>query len=57
VAAAAADLHERLGQVGRRAARYYKIQPQEILVVHDELDFPPGTAKLKLGAGSPGTTA
>jgi len=26
-------------------ARYYKIQPQEILVVHDELDFPPGTAK------------
>jgi len=38
-------------------ARFYKIQPQEILVVHDELDFPPGVAKLKLGAGSPATTA
>ena len=35
-------------------ARYYKIQPQEILVVHDELDFPPGTARLKLGGGVAG---
>ncbi len=35
-------------------ARFYKIQPQEILVVHDELDFPPGTAKLKLGGGVAG---
>src|SRR3977135_1679355 len=26
-------------------ARFYKIQPHEILVVHDELDFPPGGAK------------
>jgi PTH1 family peptidyl-tRNA hydrolase len=35
-------------------ARFYKIQPEEILVVHDELDFPPGTAKLKLGGGVAG---
>ncbi len=35
-------------------ARFYKIQPQEILVVHDELDFPPGVAKLKLGGGVAG---
>ncbi len=35
-------------------ARFYKIQPQEILVVHDELDFPPGAAKLKLGGGVAG---
>src|SRR3989442_9884688 len=35
-------------------ARYYKVQPQEILVVHDELDFPPGTARLKLGGGVAG---
>src|SRR3977135_1103186 len=35
-------------------ARFYKIQPQEVLVVHDELDFPPGTAKLKLGGGVAG---
>src|SRR5256885_12141399 len=35
-------------------ARFYRIQPQEILVVHDELDFPPGVAKLKLGGGVAG---
>ena len=35
-------------------ARFYKIQPEEVLVVHDELDFPPGTAKLKLGGGVAG---
>jgi PTH1 family peptidyl-tRNA hydrolase len=35
-------------------ARFYKIQPQEVLVVHDELDFPPGMAKLKLGGGVAG---
>ena len=32
-------------------ARFFKIQPQEILVAHDELDIVPGEAKLKL-AGS-----
>src|SRR5438309_10381656 len=31
--------------------RFYKIPSQEILVVHDVLDFPPGTAKIKLGGG------
>jgi PTH1 family peptidyl-tRNA hydrolase len=35
-------------------ARFYKIAPEEILVVHDELDFPPGTAKMKLGGGVAG---
>src|SRR5262249_52568375 len=35
-------------------ARFYKVQPEEILVVHDELDFPPGVAKLKLGGGVAG---
>jgi len=34
--------------------RFYKVQPEEILVVHDELDFPPGVAKLKLGGGVAG---
>ncbi|MDQ6629822.1 MAG: aminoacyl-tRNA hydrolase [Pseudomonadota bacterium] len=33
-------------------ARFFKIEPSEILVVHDELDLMPGHAKLKLG-GSP----
>jgi peptidyl-tRNA hydrolase, PTH1 family len=35
-------------------ARFFKIAPQEILVVHDELDVPPGQAKLKLGGGHGG---
>ena len=35
-------------------ANYYKISPAEILVVHDELDLPPGQAKLKFGGGHGG---
>ena len=35
-------------------ARFYKIAPEEILVVHDELDLPPGQAKLKQGGGHGG---
>src|SRR3954468_21724204 len=35
-------------------ARFYKILPEEVLVVHDELDFPPGVAKLKQGGGVAG---
>ncbi|KAF1049507.1 aminoacyl-tRNA hydrolase [Xylophilus sp.] len=35
-------------------ARFYKIAPGEILVVHDELDVVPGEAKLKRGGGHAG---
>jgi PTH1 family peptidyl-tRNA hydrolase len=35
-------------------ARFFKIQPQEILVAHDELDVAPGEAKLKLGGSHAG---
>ena len=35
-------------------ARFFKIAPEEILVVHDELDLPPGEAKLKRGGGHAG---
>ena len=35
-------------------ARFFKIQPQEILVAHDELDIAPGEAKLKLGGSHAG---
>jgi len=35
-------------------AQFYKIAPEEMLVVHDELDLPPGSAKLKLGGGHGG---
>lgn len=32
-------------------AHFYRILPNEILVVHDELDLPPGRAQLRLGGG------
>ena len=35
-------------------AQFYKIAPSEILVVHDDLDLPPGVARLKLGGGHGG---
>ena len=35
-------------------ARFYKIEPQQILVVHDELDLMPGQAKIKYGGGHAG---
>jgi len=35
-------------------ARFFKIEPAQILVVHDELDLLPGQAKLKFGGSSGG---
>jgi PTH1 family peptidyl-tRNA hydrolase len=35
-------------------ARFFKIEPEEILVVHDELDVVPGQAKLKFGGSHAG---
>nr|WP_217437153.1 aminoacyl-tRNA hydrolase [Serratia fonticola] len=35
-------------------ATFYRILPEEILVAHDELDLPPGVAKLKLGGSNGG---
>ena len=35
-------------------ANFYRIKPEEILVIHDELDLPAGTAKLKQGGGHGG---
>ncbi|PXW94132.1 PTH1 family peptidyl-tRNA hydrolase [Sphaerotilus hippei] len=35
-------------------ARFFKITPAEILVVHDELDVLPGQAKIKLGGSAAG---
>jgi PTH1 family peptidyl-tRNA hydrolase len=35
-------------------AGFYRIAPAEILVVHDEIDLPPGTARLKYGGGHGG---
>lgn len=42
------------GQAVGALASYYKIAPEEMLVVHDELDLSPGTARLKKGGGAGG---
>jgi peptidyl-tRNA hydrolase, PTH1 family len=42
------------GKAVAALANYYKILPSEILVVHDELDLPTGSAKLKFGGGHGG---
>jgi PTH1 family peptidyl-tRNA hydrolase len=44
----------RSGQSVGALARFYKIKPEEVLVVHDELDIAPGVAKLKKGGSSGG---
>ncbi len=44
----------RSGQAVGAFARFYKIPPEAILVVHDELDLPAGAVKLKQGGGSGG---
>ena len=36
------------------ALRYWKIEPEESLLVHDDLDLPPGTARLKFDGGHGG---
>lgn len=35
-------------------ASFYRISPPQILVVHDELDLPPGSVRLKIGGGHGG---
>jgi PTH1 family peptidyl-tRNA hydrolase len=44
----------RSGQSVVALALFYRILPTEILVVHDELDLPPGAVKLKRGGGTAG---
>ena len=36
------------------ALRYWKIEPEQALLVHDELDLPPGVARLKFDGGHGG---
>jgi peptidyl-tRNA hydrolase, PTH1 family len=42
------------GKAVAALANYYKIKPAEILVIHDELDLPAGTCKMKLAGGHGG---
>ena len=44
----------RSGQSVSAMMKYYKLTPENILVVHDELDHDAGTVKLKLGGGHAG---
>ena len=42
------------GKAVAAVSHFYRITPQEILVVHDELDLPVGTMRLKKGGGAGG---
>ena len=42
------------GDAVGEAARFYKIAPDEIAVIHDEIDLAPGKLKVKRGGGSAG---
>src|SRR5437868_6052063 len=46
-----------MNESGRSVAavvRFYRIDPAAMLIVHDELDLPPGTVRLKKGGGTGG---
>jgi PTH1 family peptidyl-tRNA hydrolase len=44
----------RSGQSVAALARYYKFAPEQILVIHDELDLSPGTNRIKQAGGHGG---
>ncbi|MFT5642805.1 MAG: PTH1 family peptidyl-tRNA hydrolase [Janthinobacterium sp.] len=44
----------RSGQSVGALARFYKVAPEEVLVVHDELDMAPGVCKMKKGGSAGG---
>jgi PTH1 family peptidyl-tRNA hydrolase len=44
----------RSGQSVAPLANFFKIPPENILIIHDELDLPPGVARLKRGGGHGG---
>jgi peptidyl-tRNA hydrolase, PTH1 family len=42
------------GRAVGEAARFYKIDPEDITVFHDELDLAPGKLRVKVGGGNAG---
>ncbi|MFK5891673.1 MAG: aminoacyl-tRNA hydrolase [Pseudomonadota bacterium] len=44
----------RSGLAVKQLASFYKIFPENILLIHDDLDLPVGTAKIKKGGGHGG---
>ncbi len=48
------SLMNRSGTPVAAVARFHRIEPQRILVAHDDLDLPPGSVRLKQGGGHGG---
>ncbi|MEX2353356.1 MAG: aminoacyl-tRNA hydrolase [Gammaproteobacteria bacterium] len=44
----------RSGQAVQAISEYYRVKPEEMLIVHDEIDLPPGVVRLKKGGGHGG---
>ncbi|MBV2358440.1 aminoacyl-tRNA hydrolase [Thalassococcus sp. CAU 1522] len=44
----------RSGQAVGEAVRFYKLEPADVVVFHDELDLAPGKCRVKLGGGHAG---
>ena len=44
----------RSGLAVKSLMSFYRVKPENLLVVHDEIDLPPGTVKLKTGGGHGG---
>jgi PTH1 family peptidyl-tRNA hydrolase len=42
------------GRSVQETAHFYKLAPAEILVIHDEVDLPPGKTRMKVGGGAAG---
>jgi peptidyl-tRNA hydrolase, PTH1 family len=42
------------GRAVGEAMRFYKLAPADVLVIHDEVDLPPGKVRMKAGGGTAG---
>jgi|SRR6185295_18056340 len=42
------------GRAVAEAARFYKLEPSQVVVFHDEAELPPGKVRLKIGGGNAG---
>ncbi|HZV83885.1 MAG TPA: aminoacyl-tRNA hydrolase [Brevundimonas sp.] len=42
------------GRAVGEAARFYKVQPSDVIVLHDEIDLAPGRFRMKTGGGAAG---
>jgi len=44
----------RSGEAVAEAVNFYKLEPRDVVVLHDELDLPPGRLRMKVGGGHAG---